>query len=87
MREFISRDSLGHALLNESPTALQQAGLEFNAQVRLAGLAATDVAVQLYANGVDGAGPQVYDMTLLSPADHGGSSTYRVVVPASRPAR
>ena len=34
--------------------------------VQLAGLAAADVAVQLYANGIDGAGPQVYDMTLQS---------------------
>ena len=55
-------------------------------QVQLAGLAATDVAVQLYANGVDGAGPQVYDMTLQSPAAAGGRSTYRAAVPANRPA-
>jgi starch phosphorylase len=73
--------------LNVASTA---AGLEFDARVQLAGLAATDVAVQLYANGVDGAGPQVYDMTLQSPPANGGnpsgSSAYRVVVPANRPA-
>ena len=62
------------------------AGLEFNAQVQLAGLAPTDVAVQLYANGVDGAGPQVYDMVLQSGSANDGTSTYRVTVPANRPA-
>jgi starch phosphorylase len=65
-------------------------GLAFDVQVQLATLAPTDLAVQLYANGVDGAGPQVYDMTLQSaPADGGsssGSRAYRVVVPANRPA-
>jgi glycogen phosphorylase len=65
-------------------------GLEFDAQVQLAGLAPTDVAVQLYANGVDDAGPQVYDMTLQNPPANGGNSTgssaYRVVVPGNRPA-
>jgi starch phosphorylase len=65
-------------------------GLEFDAQVQLAGLTPSDVAVQLYANGVDGAGPQVYDMTLQSPPAAGGnsngSSAYRVVVPGNRPA-
>ena len=66
--------------------ATTAAGFEFNVQVQLAGLAATDVAVQLYANGVDGAGPQVYDMTLQSPAAAGGRSTYRAAVPANRPA-
>ena len=66
--------------------ATTAAGIEFNVQVQLAGLAATDVAVQLYANGVDGAGPQVYDMTLQSPAAAGGRSTYRAAVPANRPA-
>ena len=66
--------------------ATTAAGLEFSVQVQLAGLAATDVAVQLYANGVDGAGPQVYDMTLQSPAATGGRSTYRAAVPANRPA-
>ena len=66
--------------------ATTAAGFEFSVQVQLAGLAATDVAVQLYANGVDGAGPQVYDMTLQSPAAAGGRSTYRAVVAANRPA-
>jgi starch phosphorylase len=65
-------------------------GLEFDAQVQLAGLAPTDVAVQLYANGIDGAGPQVYDMTLQNPPASGGSATassaFRVVVPGNRPA-
>jgi starch phosphorylase len=63
-------------------------GFEFDAQVQLAGLAATDVAVQLYANGVDGAGPLVYDMTLQRPsaAATDGSHTYQVTVPANRPA-
>jgi glycogen phosphorylase len=65
-------------------------GLEFDAQVHLAGLTPSDVAIQLYANGVDGAGPQVYDMTLQNPPAIGGnsngSSAYRVVVPGNRPA-
>ena len=70
--------------------ATTAAGFEFDARVQLAGLAPTDVAVQLYANGVDGAGPQVYDMTLQSPPAKGGnpsgSSVYRVIVPpANRP--
>jgi starch phosphorylase len=72
--------------LNVATTA---AGLEFDAQVQLAGLAPTDLAVQLYANGVDGAAPQVYDMTLQrAPANGGnssGSRAYRVVVPGNRP--
>jgi starch phosphorylase len=71
----------------ENLNVVNKAGeFEFNAQLQLAGLAPTDVAVQLYANGVDGAGPQVYDMTLQGPAATGGSSTYRVTVPANRPA-
>jgi glycogen phosphorylase len=71
----------------ENLNVVNKAGeFEFNAQLQLAGLAPTDVAVQLYANGVDGAGPQVYDMTLQGPAANGGSSTYRVTVPANRPA-
>ncbi len=63
-------------------------GFEFGAQVQLAGLAPADVAVQLYANGVDGAGPLVYDMTLQrqSAAATDGSHTYQVTVPANRPA-
>ncbi len=56
--------------------------------MQLAALAPTDVAVQLYANGVDGAGPQVYDMTLQRPPANGGNSSgsmaYQVVVPANR---
>ena len=72
--------------LNVATTA---AGLVFDAQVQLAALTPTDVAVQLYANGVDGAGPQVYDMTLQRPPANGGNSSgsmaYRVVVPANRP--
>ena len=71
--------------LNVATTA---AGLVFDAQVQLAALAPTDVAVQLYANGVDGAGPQVYDMTLQRPPANGGNSSgsmaYQVVVPANR---
>jgi starch phosphorylase len=66
--------------------ATTAAGLEFSVQVRLGQLAATDVAVQLYANGVDGTGPQVYDMTLQSPAAADGRSIYRATVPANRPA-
>ncbi|HEY1898300.1 MAG TPA: alpha-glucan family phosphorylase [Steroidobacteraceae bacterium] len=64
-------------------------GFEFDVQVYLAGLAPEDLTVQLYANGVDGAGPQVYDMTLqigtaaAAPPGHG---RYRVAVPATRPA-
>jgi starch phosphorylase len=69
--------------------ATTAAGFEFDARVQLAALAPTDVAVQLYANGVDGAGPRVYDMTLQSPPAKGGnpsgSSAYRVIVPANRP--
>jgi starch phosphorylase len=65
-------------------------GFEFEVQIDLAGLAAEEVAVQLYANGIDGAGPQVYDMTLQRPPQSGGSGgpgfgLYRAVVPASRP--
>jgi len=64
-------------------------GLEFEVQIDLAGLAAEEVAVQLYANGIDGAGPQVYDMTLQHPPQSGGSAgagfgLYRAAVPASR---
>jgi starch phosphorylase len=73
--------------LNVATTA---SGLVFDAQVQLAGLAPADVAVQLYANGVDAAGPQVYDMALQNPPANGSnpevSRTYRVVVPANRPA-
>ncbi len=66
-------------------------GFEFEAQVHLASLAPAEVAVQLYANGVDGAGPQVYDMTLQTPPANGGnpgegSTMYRTVVPVNRPA-
>jgi starch phosphorylase len=66
-------------------------GLQFDVQLYLGAVAAQDVAVQLYANGIDGAGPQVYDMTLQSPAATGansgaGSGLYRVAVPANRPA-
>jgi starch phosphorylase len=69
--------------------ATTDGGIAFDAQLQLAGLAPTDVAVQVYANGVDGAGPQVYDMTLQSaPGTAGnsdGSRAYRAVVPANRP--
>jgi starch phosphorylase len=69
--------------------ATTDGGIAFDAQLQLAGLAPTDVAVQVYANGVDGAGPQVYDMTLQSvPGTEGnssGSRAYRAVVPANRP--
>jgi starch phosphorylase len=68
--------------------ATSAGGFEFDAQVQLAGLAAADVAVQLYANGVDGAGALVYDMTLRrqSAAATDGSHSYQVTVPANRPA-
>ena len=45
--------------------------------------------MQLYANGVDGAGPQVYDMTLQNQPGTGvgaGCALYRAAVPAKRPA-
>ncbi len=66
-------------------------GFQFDVQVYLGAIAPQDVAVQLYANGIDGAGPQVYDMTLQSPPGLGGGSTpgcglYRATVPANRPA-
>ena len=57
--------------------------------MHLAGLLPQDVAVQLYANGVDADGPQVYDMTLQTlPAAvvASGCVLYRVAVPANRPA-
>jgi glycogen phosphorylase len=70
--------------------ATTAAGIEFEARVHLAGLPPQDVAVQLYANGIDGAGPQVYDMTLQAPPPGGtgeaASGLYRVAVPANRPA-
>jgi glycogen phosphorylase len=71
--------------------ATTASGFEFDVQVYLAGLAPLDLAVQLYANGIDGAGPQVYDMTLQNVAGAGGGSSegrglYRVSVPANRPA-
>jgi starch phosphorylase len=64
-------------------------GFEFEAQLFLAGLPPQDLAVQLYANGVDGAAPQVYDMTLqdLPPAGTDispGYALYRAAVPANR---
>ncbi len=65
-----------------APTA---GGFAFEAQVSLAALAPEDVAVQLYANGIDGAGPQVYDMTLQTRTD-GVNALYRVTVPEHRPA-
>jgi starch phosphorylase len=66
-------------------------GFEFEVQVFLAGLDPQEVAVQLYANAIDGTGPQVYDMTLQSaPADAvaagAGCGLYRASVPANRPA-
>jgi starch phosphorylase len=70
-------------------TATTAAGFEFDVQVFLAGLAPLDLAVQLYANGVDGAGPQVYDMTLQNQPGTGvgaGCALYRAAVPAKRPA-
>ena len=68
-------------------TATTAGGFEFDVQVFLAGLAPQDLAVQLYADGIDGAGPQVYDMTLQTrPGAGAGSALYRVAVPASRPA-
>jgi starch phosphorylase len=74
--------------LTVAPTA---SGFQFDVQVYLGAIAAQDVAVQLYANGIDGAGPQVYDMTLQSPPGQAGGSAagsalYRVAVPANRPA-
>ncbi len=70
-------------------TATTAGGFEFDVQIFLAGLAPQDVTVQLYANGIDGAGPQVYDMTLQSQpgASAGaGCALYRVAVPANRAA-
>jgi glycogen phosphorylase len=70
-------------------TATTAGGFEFDVQLFLAGLAPLDLAVQLYANGVDGAGPQVYDMTLQShpgTAVGAGCALYRAVVRANRPA-
>jgi starch phosphorylase len=61
-------------------------GFEFSARVQLAGLTPAEVAVQLYANGIDGAGPQVYDMSQQIGAAQGSSSLYRATVPANRPA-
>jgi glycogen phosphorylase len=58
-------------------------GFVFEVQVYLAALAPQDVAVQLYANGIDGAGPQVYDMTLQTGT--GANALYRVTVPEQRP--
>jgi starch phosphorylase len=71
--------------------ATAASGFEFDVQLYLGHLAPSDVAVQLYANGIDGAGPQVYEMTLQSPPGTGGGSEagnalYRVAVPANRPA-
>ncbi|HTY92824.1 MAG TPA: alpha-glucan family phosphorylase [Steroidobacteraceae bacterium] len=69
--------------------ATTASGFEFDVSVYLAGLAPQDVAVQLYANGIDGEGPKVYDMTLqMQPAagDAAGCNLYRVAVPANRPA-
>ncbi|HEV2700437.1 MAG TPA: alpha-glucan family phosphorylase [Steroidobacteraceae bacterium] len=68
--------------------ATTASGLQFDVQLDLGGMAPGDVAVQLYANGIDGAGPQVYDMTLqnAAPGAGGGSRLYRVTVPAHRPA-
>jgi glycogen phosphorylase len=67
--------------------------LAFEAQVYLGGLAPQDLAVQLYANGLDDAEPQVYDMTLQDQPGAGaaagvgaGCGLYRVAVPANRPA-
>ncbi|MEJ0008346.1 MAG: hypothetical protein WDM77_18775 [Steroidobacteraceae bacterium] len=67
----------------------QGSGFEFEAQVFLAGLKPEEVVVQLYANGIDGAAPQVYDMTLQKLADSGGVAgagreLYRAAVPANR---
>jgi glycogen phosphorylase len=70
-------------------TATTAGGFEFDVQVFLAGLASQDVTVQLYANGIDGAGPQVYDMTLQSQpgaSASAGCALYRVAVPANRAA-
>jgi starch phosphorylase len=71
--------------------ATTASGFEFGVQIYLAGLAPLDLAVQLYANGIDGAGPQVYDMTLQNVAGAGGATPegygqYRAAVPANRPA-
>jgi len=66
--------------------ATTASGFEFDVQVNLAGLPPEDLTVQLYANGVDGAGPQVYDMTLQPGAAEPGCGLYRVAVPANRPA-
>jgi starch phosphorylase len=71
--------------------ATTASGFEFGVQIYLAGLAPLDLAVQLYANGIDGAEPQVYDMTLQNVAGAGGGSSegrgvYRAAVPANRPA-
>jgi glycogen phosphorylase len=70
-------------------TATTAGGFEFDVQLFVAGLAPQDLAVQLYANGIDGAAPQVYDMTLQSQpgANVGaGCALYRAAVPANRPA-
>ncbi|HTV79310.1 MAG TPA: alpha-glucan family phosphorylase [Steroidobacteraceae bacterium] len=64
-------------------------GFEFEVQLFLAGLPSQDLAVQLYANGIDGGGPQVYDMTLQGQPGSGaapGCARYRAAVPANRPA-
>jgi starch phosphorylase len=70
--------------------ATTASGFQFDVQLYLGAIAPQDVAVQLYADGIDGAGPQVYDMTLQSaPATGGGGAgwgLYRVAVPANRPA-
>jgi starch phosphorylase len=69
--------------------ATTASGFQFDVQLYLGAIAPQDVAVQLYADGIDGAGPQVYDMTLQSaPATGGGGAgwgLYRVAVPANRP--
>jgi glycogen phosphorylase len=65
-------------------------GFQFEVQVFLGAIAPQDVAVQLYANGIDGGDPQVYDMTLQNAPGASGaaavSGLYRVAVPANRPA-
>jgi glycogen phosphorylase len=71
--------------------ATTASGFQFDVQLYLGAIAPLDVAVQLYANGIDGAGPQVYDMTLQNAAALDGGSAaglglYRVAVPANRPA-
>jgi starch phosphorylase len=78
-------DQLRFENLSVATTA---SGFEFDVTLFLAGLAPEDLAVQLYANGIDGAGPQVYDMTLQTPVAGAaaGSRLYRTAVPAKRPA-